>query len=83
MSVVTCATQILDGTYIAERVKQIATPKKNVENTTTSAVVAVAYLGCKDQYTGKGRVKKITDPITWENMLTGAVLASSSTVVQT
>jgi hypothetical protein len=34
--------------YVADSAKQIATPKKKVENTTTSAVVAVAYLGCKE-----------------------------------
>lgn len=34
--------------YVADSAKQIATPKKKVENTTTSAVVAVPYLGCKE-----------------------------------
>lgn len=34
--------------YVADSAKQIATPKKKVENTTTSAVAAVPYLGCKE-----------------------------------
>ena len=37
-----------DKTYVADSAKHIATPKKNVENTTTSAVVAVSYLGCRE-----------------------------------
>lgn len=32
-------------TYIADRKKHIETPKKNVENTTISAVLAVPYRG--------------------------------------
>ena len=37
-----------DRTYVADSAKHIATPKKKVENTTTSAVVAVSYLGCRE-----------------------------------
>jgi hypothetical protein len=33
--------------YVADNAKHIATPKKKVENTTTSAVDAEGYLGCK------------------------------------
>jgi len=33
--------------YVADSAKQIATPKKNVEKTTTSDVFAALYLVCK------------------------------------
>jgi hypothetical protein len=58
------------GTYVAERAKQIATPKKKVENTTMSAVDAVSYLGCNAWYTGIGRRKNSAEPIRCEYMLT-------------
>jgi hypothetical protein len=35
-------------THVAERAKHIATPKKKVEKTTISDVVAEPYLGCKE-----------------------------------
>jgi hypothetical protein len=35
-------------THVAERAKQIATPKKKVKKTMISDVVAEPYLGCKE-----------------------------------
>lgn len=57
-------------TYVADKAKHIATPKKKVENTTISAVFAVPYLGCKALYTGIGRVKNSNEPKRCEYILT-------------
>jgi hypothetical protein len=57
-------------TYVADSEKHIATPKKKVEKTTMSAVVAVLYLGSKLLYTGIGSIKNSTEPMRWEKMFT-------------
>lgn len=63
--------------YVADRAKHIATPKKKVEKTMMSAVVAEAYRGWRDLYTGIGRVKNSADPRRWEKIFTGSLVRYS------
>ena len=57
------------------------TPRKKVEKTIMSDVVAVAYFGCcREKYRGMGRVKNSAEPMRCESMFAGEGLVSSSFV---
>ncbi|QDS70095.1 hypothetical protein FKW77_005036 [Venturia effusa] len=72
-SVMKAATEwlwLLKMWKVADRRKQIATPKKNVEKTITSAVLAEPYRGRISRKTKIGSVKKRMEPDMWDHMLT-------------
>jgi hypothetical protein len=56
---------------MADSAEHTATPKRNDEKTTMSAVDAELYLEYKEPYTGIGTVKNMTDPTRCEKILTG------------
>lgn len=58
------------GTYVAERKKQVATPKKKVEKTTISTVPAWLYLRYTVSKTQNGKIAKAKAPIIWDQMFT-------------
>lgn len=76
----TCSMSGEVRVYVADNAKHIATPKKKVEKTTISAVVALSYLGCKLQYTGIGRVKNKRDPSRWEKIFTKMISSGPQNV---
>lgn len=60
----------LRATHTADRRKHTATPKKNVEKTIISAVVAEPYCGRTWRYTTNGRVKNKAAPKMCDHMFT-------------